>query len=160
VPAELKPPKGGVGEDMDWSVKPSIKGCEEITTRSGAIIMKKVITGLRVSELKAMDEDMRAGLDRGRTWARETAKIEELTRLVQEFRGLDVGKWAEGFTEISSVYSPADIVYFILATKGRKTHRAAAEFWKGSEEHCHNAGFIAGFVHGASQVWDEIKDKA
>jgi len=122
--------------------------------------MKKVVSGLRVSEVKSLDKDRQTGLDRGRQWARETAKVEELTRLVQEFSKLDVGKWAEGFTEVSSVYSPAEVVYFILATNGHKTQRAAAEFWKGLEELCDNSRFIAGFVSGASEVWDEIKDKA
>jgi hypothetical protein len=120
--------------------------------------MKKMNAGLHGPAIEAIDRDRQAGLDRGRTWARETAKEEELTRLVHEFSRLDVAKWAEGFTETSTVYSPAEIVYFILATNGRKSQRAAAEFWKGLEELCDNPGFIAGFIKGAFEVWDEIKD--
>ena len=118
-------------------------------------ISEATIERLRASRQKSEEKAGEAGEDDGRKWASNTAEAEELSRL----EGLyDPHNW-----DITDGLPEARDVYYGMHSEDDGDWQSADEFWENVADlktiapinHC---AYVRGFVEGALEVWEEVKD--
>jgi hypothetical protein len=167
VPNELKARMDAIGEDVNWSAlacRAFEQKLGEIINRRGVKGMQGVIARLRASKLEHASEAFGDGIAAGKEWAGATAEAVELERL-ERYRE-DIGSaWDEVF---AAGFGGAIGIHERLAWTARpddeRDREAASRFWEQAigdnfESLMCDDDFLKGFVDGALEVWDAVKDQ-
>ncbi len=129
-------------------------------------LTQEVIERLRQSKRKGDDARKAEGREAGRQWAMEVAEARDLEMLASYLEQLDGNRelWYF-FTSVpdNSVYVPAESIAFELLPEGSRRDDCH-EFWEqamgdGYEKLMNDLPYLEGFVRGAVELWEEVKDK-
>lgn len=166
VASDLKARMDAIGEPVNWSAVASRAFEQEVARiiqKRGTKTMDDVVTRLRASKRKAGGEQYEKGRQAGEAWAKDGAEADALARL-EEFRdACEADRPAfEDYFEMEP-NAPLDhagwIAAAILAPEDdQDTHEASAYAGELFGEHRTN-DFVRGFVDGALDVWDSVKDR-
>jgi hypothetical protein len=161
VPIDLKERMDAVAGQVNWS-QVAVRAFEEKLAELAAAKTEKTmgdaIQRLRASKLRGEDEAWTKGYEAGQEWARDEAEAEELDRLatlvgrVQHDRDFD---WTS-----SDAYGIANHVLAEISGEDRIDRRDSEEFWKAAlGEKYPQGNILYGFACGASNFWNEIREK-
>ena len=168
VPDDLKRRMDEV-EGVNWSplaCRAFESKLAEIISQRGAKNMSDVVSRLKASKAKTIDEATLRGQQAGKTWASDRAEFEDLQRL-EDWSTSDHGRWSwqehllspDGSNAFGPDHQLADSI------TGENLDRPEGDcFWEvaigdGSREDRNSGSFLVGFVEGALAVWDEVKDQ-
>jgi hypothetical protein len=140
----------------------------EIITQKGAKHMDDVVARLRASKAKTGDAFTIRGREAGREWAKDHAEAIQLERLDAYTEG-DFGigctwqEWLEDPAPEDSAFGNDHHLAEALSENPESFDRADGDgFWEfvgASDEERSSGSFLVGFVEGALEVWNEVKDK-
>ena len=163
VPAGLKARMDAVGEPVNWSAvacRAFEQTLAEITTRRGVMDMKDMLARLRASKLQHQDENSRIGLKSGQAWAIQSAEFAELQRLEDSLEGMDVEEWVEPGV-LPCAYGPGELFVFTIRPDADGDRQQASEFWElilDDTRRAYDLGFMRGFITGALEAWNQVKE--
>jgi len=133
------------------------------TTRQCDGDITPAIERLRASKQQADARDAELGADVGREWAKGQAEADDLERLSGFRRGIRDLEWDDFFCmpDGSSAYGPEEIVFFAMVGNDDNDRNAASDFWEmvTGRDQTPRSAFVRGFVEGAVEIWDEVKDQ-
>jgi hypothetical protein len=134
-----------VGGDVNWSevVRPAIQRAIAIHQQRRSPTMSTVIERLRASKQEAEQEDIAAGKARGRAWAEHKADYRQLRRVCK----LDLSEETDAETALSYAIYPDGDNYFREEALGMPANEEPTD------------EFIAGFIEGAQEFFDEVEDE-
>ena len=119
---------------------------------------------LKREQSRALSWRFREGHKAGRDWARAIAKPDQLNRLAARFESRlaeDVYPWQQ-YLFGPDRDPPADILEVVLGRQPNQ--KAVGVFWASvlgadrSDPRLHDADFLHGFLAGAVELWNEVKD--
>jgi hypothetical protein len=170
IPAALKARMDAVDEPINWS---SIAAqafelkLAEITTKRGAEDMNDVVIRLRASKQNHGNPMRSRGLEAGRIWARRHAEAAELGRL-EEWTdrprpAISSSCWEDNLDRAAGAALGPDHE-IVQAIRGEEIDRAECDlFWEtvigDDNPNRHARQFFLGFVDGAMEVWNMVKDQ-
>jgi hypothetical protein len=148
VPDELKARMDEAGEAINWSevARPAFQNALANYRHRKEINMTTAIERLRASKAKVLADQSEEGKAEGSKWARDAAEFDELQRVAE----IDT----DGFTE--------DWCSVLLDTIDPRGEQDRYELLDGiflegrrgiSDERAR------GFIEGAQEVWEEVKDE-
>ena len=118
-----------------------------------------VVQRLRASKKEADSKWFRTGRAYGEKWARNHASYDELVRAVEVCEDED-HPWEVGEHDI---YSAAEILFFAIDGQEYRDRGGARDFWKETLDDANDAQqqpeFLRGFVNGAADLFESIKDE-
>lgn len=168
VPRPLKEQMETVTESVNWSAL----ACRAFEAKLAEIAAKKerkdmddVVTRLRASKHRVEDEHYHEGEKAGREWAEAYAEADELANLErwQARLGHDFDVIFSDDLTWRSAYSSAELVAFAAWPEKDEDRSAAEMFWEEAlgddAKLADDAQFVKGFVQGAIELWDQVKDK-
>ena len=125
--------------------------------------MAEVIERLQKSKRESETQEFQSGWDVGKKWAKEYADVSELKRLET---WIDDERLSECRYEPpeNNVFDAADLLAFALCPYD-KSHSGSRELWMRAVDddvQTHDIvqpEFLRGFVEGALDVWDKVKDQ-
>ena len=133
---------------------------EPAAKQKGRSKMESAIERLRKSKEKAESEDHKLGLESGSTWAKEEAEWAELKALDRRFGDRDnpdLSRIWSDFSDYESLEAVAE------AFDGERVdHRRVEEVWEclGYDDvNKISKEFVAAWIEGALEVYDNIKDR-
>jgi hypothetical protein len=150
VTDELKARMDDVGDDVNWSevVRPAIQSAIAIHQQRRSPSMTNAVERLRASKQEAEREDSEAGKAAGRHWAQHHASYKELRRVSE----IDPNPSDENadWTNLKGAIDPDDE----LDHRGFLCEIGLDE--QGEEV---SGKYLAGFIEGAKEFFDEVKHK-
>jgi hypothetical protein len=143
-----------------WLSKSSMA---EIENKEENPEMSGVIERLRASKQESETQEFQAGWDAGRAWAEKYAEVSELKRLEawRDDRSKDECRYE---VPQGNAFDAAEHLAFALCP-GDQSHSGAREFWECAvgdnvpHDDIAQPEFLRGFVEGALDVWDKVKDQ-
>jgi hypothetical protein len=168
VRADLKARMDAIKEEVNWSAVASLafkRKVAEIAKRKGVRAMQSTIERLRESKMKSDESQFQEGFVVGQKWAKNSADAEELERLADFHASCERQSWGwEGFFDLPegcSAFSTAERVAFrIIGEEQCPGREHASDFWQSLwQEGSPPNEFVRGFVEGALDVWDQVKDE-
>jgi hypothetical protein len=121
--------------------------------------MENVIDRLRKSKEASAEEDRRSGMEAGTEWAKKEAEWRCLVALNLEFGSADDSFW----DEVGSDSDVAERIVSVLDDDGyRPDWDRVKECWEaiaGINADKVTAAFARGFVEGAIEIFNTVKDK-
>jgi hypothetical protein len=166
MPRQLKEQMDAVTEPVNWSAL-ACRAFEaklaELAAKKEQKDMKDVITRLRASKRRVEDEHYHQGEKAGREWGESDAEVDELANLQRWYArlGRDVDA-VFGDDAWGRAYSSAELIAFAAWPERDGDRSAAEEFWNqclGDDANlADDPQFVKGFVEGALELWDEVKD--
>ena len=152
---DLKERMDKAEEKMNWS-KVATQEFEfelgEMAKRKKVKDMNSVIQRLKASKMVFENASYREGHQYGSTWAKESAKYAELKRAYE--LDTDDAVFADAENDDAQAFNVA----IQLIDDGDK----AMEFWEGIFEPWEaptDFGFYKGFLDGASEIYEKVKDE-
>ena len=163
VRRDLKRRMDKVKEPVNWSGLASEafeRKLAEIESKKENPIMSDVIERLRTSKRQAESEDYQHGWNLGQEWAEKYASAPELIRLE---------KWSSepiyAVDEMCNAFTADELLAFSIHPEDQ-TRSGAKVFWECaigpdelSQEKLSLPEFLRGFVEGAIDVWDKVKNQ-
>jgi hypothetical protein len=163
IPDDLKDRMDRVKEDVNWSgiaADAFESKLNDIARKRTEKSMETVIARLRASKIEAGLDLYTLGHKDGIKWASEVAEYAELRRLER----FDVVDMVERFHKRTDSVTWAELVAFsVMANDRRRSHTEARGFWanivdpKHMDERLKSPEFLRGFVHGAVEVYEQVK---
>ena len=166
IPRQLKARMEAVTEPVNWSAL----ACRTFEAKLAEIAAKKeqksmddVVTRLRASMRRAEDEQYRQGEQCGREWVEDRAEADELIRL-ERWKAKMGWEWAQFFADDpNGAYSVAELVVFVIWPEDDGDRSNAQSFWEGvlgdDISTADDPQFVKGFIEGALDLWDQVKNK-
>jgi hypothetical protein len=168
LPIDLRKRMDKVGESVNWSLV-AVRAFEQelgrIASQKKEKNMSDVISRLRASKNKSNGERFEAGKELGVKWARETAEAEELELLSEHHDAMQRENYdIFAPSAFNDAYGMWESLFFHIHRDDDGDRQACEEFWDvavGEENrpHLSNGEFLRGFVDGALEVWDEVKNQ-
>ncbi len=166
LPPETKERMDQVGDSVNWSsvARNAFEAkLADIASKKEKKIMPEVVERLRVSKRKSDDSLFSQGYAAGEEWAKNQAEAEELERL-SDFRDQCGTDWDSVLTTgPDDAYGSGERLYFVISPEDDGDRGASCGFWEsqlGLEDgSCPKDSLVRGFVEGALEVWDEVKDQ-
>jgi hypothetical protein len=168
VPPALKARMDAVDETVNWSAV----ACQafelklaEIIRRRGAKNMKEAIERLKASKRKTDDTRYLEGSEAGKAWAMNEAEAEELQNLDSFREGCESeGGWEEWFAtpKWNAAFSNAEHIAFVAlgVIDGEWDRTEADQFLaQAMDEKQIDDQFLRGFVDGALEIWEKVKEE-
>ena len=161
IPADLKRRMDKVADEVNWSAvaAQAFEGkLGEIAAKREKKTMQDVIQRLRGLKSKEADQTFLEGKAAGERWAKESATPKEMQRLEQGWP-LDL---FDNFCQPLSPSSFADVTFFILHPESDDDRETSAMFWETygvRKDQQRDSGFMTGWVHGVSEIWNAVKDE-
>ena len=158
VPDEMKARMDKAEKSANWSAIAQrafdvelnhLERIKEIKT------MSDVIERLRASKDQATADALYEGRENGLDWAKRHAEYDELRRIVR----LDISEWPD---DDQNAYNVAQSVYMnVMEEESRPSNDELASLYGVEEEDVDriSKAFVEGFIEGAQDVWDEVKDQ-
>lgn len=121
--------------------------------------MVDVVNRLRASKQKtdAIIYEEARGI--GRAWAEEEAELIELKAMGAAFADPE-NRYED---DPNAAYSPCEGLFFVICPGLEGDREAADDFWAGQipdgKDMAGSAAFVNGFIDGALEVWEEVKDQ-
>jgi hypothetical protein len=119
--------------------------------------MQDVVNRLRDTKRESDKALFQDGREWGESWAKDQAEACELQRL-EESRSCWKDELSEG---VSSAYSVAERLYFLIRPDDDRERDSAASFWddvvKAPEHKVEQSCWVRGFAEGAWDVWETVK---
>lgn len=149
VTDELKARMDEVGDDVNWSevVRPAIQSAIAIHQQRRSPSMTTAIERLRASKQEGEKRDIEGGRKDGRQWAEYHASYRAL-RHVAEIPHANIDEAAH-WTNLKHALDPDDDL--------PDSREFCAQFF-GTEAHV-SGEYLNGFIEGAAEFFDEVKDK-
>ena len=161
---DLKRRMDKAGAEINWSAVAAqafeVK-LAEIAAKKEKKNMQDVIQRLRGLKAKSPDETYTKGEKLGAAWARDLATPSQLDRLSEAKDLLEVSL---GLLPVDSAFGNAERLAFVFLGKGDQTRQGAMEFWAALDinvkrDKADSEQFLRGFVDGAREIWDAVKDE-
>jgi hypothetical protein len=175
VPVDLKERMDAVKDQVNWSaiaVRAFEQKLAEIASRKKKKTMDDMIQRLRGWIIQRQNEDYQAGHEDSQEWGKHSAGVRDLERV--EKLVLDVNRIYEGglgqflrecaaLAGVAGAYTVGERVYFQMFPEHQDDHTAAASFWEAAlgndSGKTENPDFVRGFIEGAKELWDTVKDR-
>jgi hypothetical protein len=166
VPRQLKEQMEAVTESVNWSAL----ACRAFEAKLAEIAAKKeqksiddVVTRLRASMRQVEDEQYRQGKQCGREWVEDRAEADELIRL-ERWKAKMGWEWDQFFADHpNNAYSSAELFVFEIWPEDEGDRGTAQVFWVEALGDDSSAAddpqFVKGFIEGALELWDQVKDR-
>ena len=158
VPDDLKERMDAVREEVNWSAL----ACRAFETKLGEVAaskqrksMKDVVDRLRASK-QASDTDLRkAGQEVGREWAKDSAEAIELEQLARV---------ADHILHPTDPYMDGEARIVHRAIDPDEVSGNYHDFWENilgerNDIRVASRDFVCGFVEGAVEIWESVKDE-
>jgi hypothetical protein len=169
VPRELKARMDKVEESVNWSgVACSAFEAKllELESQRQVENMDDVVARLKAAAELEDKEEYQAGLEAGRTWAKEDATPKQLRRIADYVEKSDRSYdfcWYDSSLNWNAPFGPLDHFAFV-AWPDRKDDRSAADdFFEqalGDDAHrVQDDDFLHGFGDGVVEIWDQVRNK-
>jgi len=135
----------------------------ELVKESSMTAMDDVVTRLKASVIEEASEDRKHGIEAGKAWARKSAEVRHLRRLdaAQQDHEYDRLFDLDCYGEQRGAISLWAIMF--SPEQGEPTNDGLYEFWNdligASDDQQASEEYLMGFVDGAIEVWDSVKDK-
>jgi hypothetical protein len=166
VRRDLKSRMDKVKEPVNWSglaAEAFERKLAEIENKKENPEMSGVIERLRASKRESETQEYQTGWDAGKEWTEKYAEVSQLKRL-EAWR--DDGSQDECRYEVSrgNAFDAAEHLAFALCP-GEKSCSEAREFWDCAvgddvpHDDIAQPEFLRGFVEGALDVWNKVKDQ-
>jgi hypothetical protein len=151
IPKELKDEMDAAGEQVNWSAVAARAFRSELAriaaTRKRHMTKEEVVKRLKAKQEQEMEAKGKA---HGREWAERFAGPSALLRLMRWYNMRQFNENAS-FKRMEDLYS-----YLYPSGEDLQTFKAetCANEWP---DVCHDTDYTAGFVDGATDVWDEVE---
>lgn len=147
ISEDLKARMDEVEDAINWSevARPAFQSAIANFQHRRTRNMDTAIERLRASKQDATKNDIEAGREAGRDWAGDFAEYAELARLSKtDLDGNYAGAW--------------DVLKHAISPDDGMSHEEILEYCFGEEEPDSDE-YVGGFVEGAQELFDEIKDQ-
>jgi hypothetical protein len=167
VPAAVKKQMDEISESVNWSAVAAEafqRKVNEIRTRRNKTVTKQMVIERLKSAGKEDPKGFEAGREFGRTWAEEKALPRYLRKLAKGVEyAFDRHAFAEGQDPADPFSEPWPLSARLAFTIAGGQFNEWKEFWQkaiGSNGHHRMDGedFARGFIAGATEVWEDVKD--
>jgi hypothetical protein len=167
VPGDLKRDMDAVAAAVNWSAVAAeafrAKLLELRATQKGSS-MNDVIERMKAAAKLDASESYQDGKAAGTQWAKTQSRPRELKRIekaIDEYRG-DVGEWVGIANNGSNRGIAVDLVEAITGDTSFN-HSDVREFWDNligepADRFDEEDDFARGFIEGAMEVWEAVKD--
>jgi hypothetical protein len=151
-------------ESVNWSALASQAfeaKLAELITKRGAKTMRDVIARMRALKGTGGIGDRSRGREAGRNWAMNSADPRQLERLDELINGVDEDYFAH---DPEQKYPPtARFYYEVVEPDHVGRPRSVLDWWsknlEGVGEELPPASDVQGFVEGAMEVWEQVRDE-
>jgi hypothetical protein len=151
LPHDLKKRMDAVREQVNWSATAAAAfeaKLLEIESRKDVKTMKETIERLKASKRKEEEEMLKLGREAGLEWAMKKAEYIDLERLANH--------------KVRSAFDGEDF-FAEIRYEDWKQGRKADAFWESvlgdSAYRAESNSFIQGFIAGALEVWNDVKEQ-
>jgi hypothetical protein len=168
VPGDVKS-RMDTAKDVNWSAVASEAfraKLLDLESRKAAGTMTEVVERLRASQAKRENEQHQQGAKAGRAWAKEDAEAHQLERLASgpPEKSYEWAGWLGVYDNGQNAGVAKGLYQDICGRDADGDWRDVREYWDrvlgdhGSERIADH-DFALGFIEGALEVWDAVKDK-
>jgi hypothetical protein len=149
VPDPLKERMDAAEDRINWSevARPAFEAKVAADEHQREPTMRTAIERLRTSKQKTIQDDLLSGQQDGRDWARDSSEYSELVR-VSRIR-FDGGDYRGAERALKAAVDPDDD----FTTSVFYDHCFGSETAPVTDE------YVAGFIEGAKQFFDEVKNE-
>lgn len=170
IPAAIKKKMDTVKEPVNWSAIASHafeRKLEEIVSRKAEENMSEVVKRLRASKRNSDSNLTGGGREIGKSWASENAEYYQLKNLAAAFPSDGYGPvgWVATFRS-EDAFSPGERLAGIIEGRDDMDRREMRDFWQSQpfdgeliEQIVYDRNVTIGFVEGALEVWEQVRDQ-
>jgi hypothetical protein len=165
IPRKLKSQMDAVSESVNWSAVACTafgRKLAELNARKGDADMGDVIARLKAADEEDSSEAVQEGRAAGESWAREDARPKELRRLMRFWEQQEGARFHLEYAAKGAGIAKG--LWNFLHPGEEGDWRDAEEFWEmtlgeGCGEKIEDVDYAYGFIDGATDVWDKVKDE-
>ncbi len=135
-----------------------------LSAQNGSKNMSNLIQRLKASKLARENAERADGVEAGRTWATEHAEFNELHNLSEWWdTASEDGRDVVLTTQETDAFGASHQLACVIRGECCRDRKDSDQFWEeaiGDDNgQRHSDRFVRGFVEGALQVWNAVKDK-